>query len=263
MHSDITFITGAGSGIGRAVALLQASAGRPLALVDRDRANVEAVAAEAEERGAPLTLAIAADISQEAAVSDAYEQCRASLGIPTRVVANAGVEISRKAHETTLTEWASVIDVNLTGTFLTCRDAIRLLLDHGRPGAIVCVSSPSAFVGFAGGSNSAYGSSKGGISAMVKALAVDYAASGIRVNGVVPGATATSLLDVTTQAHEGTQAYDDIAHRARTQIPLGRLARPEEIAEAIDWLLGPKSSYVTGSHVHVDGGLTARGANDF
>lgn len=257
MHDDITFITGAGSGIGRAVALQQASLGHPLALLDRDRARVEAVAGEAEERGAPRTLAVAADISQEAAVSEAYAQCRTSLGIPTRIVANAGVEISRKAHETTLAEWAGVIDVNLTGTFLTCREAIRLLLEHGLPGAIVCVSSPSAFVGFAGGANSAYGSSKGGVSAMVKALAVDYAGCGIRVNGVVPGATATPLLDVTTDEH------DDVASRARTQIPLGRLARPEEIAEAIDWLLGPKSSYVTGSHLHVDGGLTARGANDF
>ncbi|MBH5334012.1 SDR family oxidoreductase [Streptomyces pactum] len=257
MRNDITFITGAGSGIGRAIALLQASAGRPLALVDKDRAAVEAVSAEARERGALGTLAVTADISSESAVADAYAQCRASLGTPTRIVANAGIEIAQKAHDTTLAEWAKVIDVNLTGTFLTCRDGIRLLLDQQLPGAIVCISSPSAFVGFAGGANSAYGSSKGGVSALVRALAIDYAASGIRVNGVVPGATATPLLDVAAGAH------DDIGHRARTQIPLGRLARPEEIAEAVDWLLGPKSSYVTGTHLHVDGGLTARGANDF
>lgn len=257
MRNDITLITGAGSGIGLAVAMLQASAGRPLALLDIDEAGVRAAAAEAERRGAPRALAITADISAEADVADAFARCRADLGVPTRIVANAGVEIARKAHETSLAEWSRVIDVNLSGTFLTCRDAIRLLLDAGLPGAIVCVSSPSAFVGFAGGSNSAYGSSKGGVSALVRALAIDYAASDIRVNGVVPGATATPLLDVTTGPG------GDLAERARTQIPLGRLARPEEIAEAIDWLLGPKAGYVTGAHLHVDGGLTARGANDF
>ncbi|GAA5039823.1 glucose 1-dehydrogenase [Thermocatellispora tengchongensis] len=257
MRNDITLVTGAGSGIGRAVALSQAAAGRPLALLDIDGPAVARAAAEAEERGAPHVLAVTADISSEADVADAFARCRATLGVPTRIVANAGVEIARKAHETTLAEWTHVIGVNLTGTFLTCRDAIRLLLDEGLCGSVVCVSSPSAFVGFAGGSNSAYGSSKGGISALVRALAIDYARSGIRVNGVVPGATATPLLDVAAGGR------DDIAERARTQIPLGRLARAEEIAEAVDWLLGPKSSYVTGSHLHVDGGLTARGANDF
>ncbi|SEK56881.1 SDR family NAD(P)-dependent oxidoreductase [Nonomuraea pusilla] len=257
MRNDITLITGAGSGIGRAVALSQAAAGRPLALLDKDEAGVRAVAARAETLGAPRALAITADISREADVADAYARCHAALGVPTRVVANAGIEIARKAHETTLAEWSKVIDVNLSGTFLTCREAIRLLLAQGLAGAIVCVSSPSAFVGFAGGSNSAYGSSKGGVSALVRALAIDYAASGVRVNGVVPGATATPLLDVTAGAG------GDLAERARTQIPMGRLARPEEIAEAVDWLLGPKASYVTGAHLHVDGGLTARGANDF
>ncbi|MGW0808241.1 SDR family NAD(P)-dependent oxidoreductase [Nonomuraea sp. NPDC002799] len=256
MQNDITLVTGAGSGIGRAVALQQAAAGRPLALVDRNEAALREVAAEATERGAPHALAITADISSEAAITSAFERCRESLGTPTRIVANAGIEISRKAHETTLAEWKQVIDVNLTGTFLTCRHAIRLLLNEDLAGTIVCVSSPSASVGFAGGCNSAYGSSKGGISALVRALAIDYAPSGIRVNGVVPGATATPLLDIVAHGH-------DVTDRARTQIPLGRLARPEEIAEAVDWLLGPKSSYVTGSHLYVDGGLTARGANDF
>ncbi|MFI7442678.1 SDR family NAD(P)-dependent oxidoreductase [Nonomuraea indica] len=256
MRDDVTLVTGAGSGIGRAVALHQAAAGRPLALLDTDEPAIRRVAAEAEDLGAPGALPITADISSESAVTDALAQCRASLGVPTRVVANAGIEIVRKAHETTLAEWARVIDVNLTGTFLTCREAIRLLLEEGLTGSLVCVSSPSAFVGFAAGSNSAYGSSKGGISALVRALAIDYAQAGVRVNGVVPGATATPLLDVTAHGQ-------DLAERARTQIPLGRLARPEEIAEAVDWLLGPRSSYVTGTHLHVDGGLTARGANDF
>ncbi|WP_314173897.1 SDR family NAD(P)-dependent oxidoreductase [Streptomyces winkii] len=256
-RNSVALITGAASGIGRAVALMQARAGRPVALLDVDEGNANSVAAEAKEQGSPEVLALTADISSETAVAQAFEECRKSLGVPTRVVANAGIEISGKAHETETADWNRVIDVNLTGTFITCREAVRLLLGHKVPGSVVCLSSPSAVVGFAGGSNSAYGSSKGGISALVRALAIDYASAGIRVNGVVPGATETPLLDVVSPDGAG------IAERAKSQIPLGRMARPEEIAEAVDWLLGPKASYVTGSHLYVDGGLTARGANDF
>jgi NAD(P)-dependent dehydrogenase (short-subunit alcohol dehydrogenase family) len=257
MSHDITLITGAGSGIGRAISLMQAAAGIAVALVDRDETSLRKVADEAKALGSPGVAAIPADISSEAAVIEGFRYCRELLGVPTRVVANAGIEISVKAHETELADWERVIDTNLTGTFITCREAIRLLLEHDLTGSLVCISSPSAVTGFAGGANSAYGSSKGAISALVRALAIDYAPSGIRVNGVIPGATATPLLDVVSTD------TDSVTRRAKQQIPLGRLARPEEIAEAVDWLLGPKAGYVTGSHIYVDGGLTARSANDF
>lgn len=260
MTHDIALVTGAASGIGRAIALLQASAGRAVALVDRDETSLRKAADEARALGAPEVAAIPADIASESAVIEGFRHCREALGVPTRVVAGAGIEISVKAHETGLADWERVIGTNLTGTFLTCREAIRLLLEHELTGSLVCISSPSAVIGFGGGANSAYGSSKGGISALVRALAIDYAAAGIRVNGVIPGATATPLLDVVSTDADGP---DGIAARAKQQIPLGRLARPEEIAEAVDWLLGPQAGYVTGSHLHVDGGLTARSANDF
>jgi NAD(P)-dependent dehydrogenase (short-subunit alcohol dehydrogenase family) len=119
---------------------------------------------------------------------------------------------------------------------------------------VVCTSSPAAFVGHAGGGNAAYAASKGGISAMVRSLALDYAPYGIRVNAVVPGATDTPLLG---------DARDEIAERAREEIPLGRLAAPAEVAEAVLWLWSDAASYVTGSHLVVDGGLMAKSANTF
>lgn len=258
VQREVALVTGGGSGIGRAICLNQAARGIPVAVVDIDEATARDVAREARIAGSPFSIAIQSDIRNEDDVRRAFETCRGQLGVPTRIVANAGIEIVRLAHETRLDEWDRVIGTNLTGTFITCRAGISLLLEAKQAGSVVCVSSPSAFVGFAAGSNSAYGSSKGGISALIRALAIDYAGDGIRVNAVVPGATDTPILSVTT--HDTGQSPFELA---KTQIPLGRLARPDEIADAVDWLLGPHSSYVTGSHVFVDGGLTARGANDF
>jgi 3-oxoacyl-[acyl-carrier protein] reductase len=127
----------------------------------------------------------------------------------------------------------------------------------------VCTSSPSAFTGFAGGGNGAYGASKGGVSALVRSLAIDYAPQGIRVNAVVPGATDTPLLLVGTPSEERAAARDDLLREAGRQIPLGRLGRPDEIAAAVVWLLSDDASYVTGSHLVCDGGLMARSANTF
>jgi NAD(P)-dependent dehydrogenase (short-subunit alcohol dehydrogenase family) len=259
-HNRIIFVTGAASGIGRAVVLHQAAYNRMVLIADINLKAAQVVQEEALQAGAAGALALACDIGDEASLRQAFVRCCEYFGdIPTGIVANAGIEISRLAHETTLDEWERVIRTNLSGTFLTCREAIRLMLEHDRAGSIVCTSSPSAFVGFAGGGNSAYGSSKGGISALVRALAVDYASRGIRVNAVVPGATATPLLDVTLSHphHKG------LAERIEEQIPLRRLAKPQEIASTIDWLLSEQASYVTGAHLFVDGGLTARGANDF
>lgn len=247
-------MTGAASGIGRAVALLCAERGVRVAALDRDEAGLADLGAAASIR---------CDVSREDDVREAFALAAGELGPIDGVFANAGIEINAPAHTMAPGDWERVLSVNLTGVFHTCRYALRAMLDAGTGGSIVATSSPSAFVGFAGGGNAAYGASKGGISALVRSLAVDYARHGIRVNAVVPGATDTPLLTTGVAAGERETALAAIHAEAREQVPLGRAADPREVAQAVVWLLSPEASYVTGSHLVCDGGLLAKSANTF
>ena len=263
MIDDTVVVTGGGSGIGRAVALGCATRGYGVGVLDIDRAAAVRVAAEIQAAGA-RAVAVECDVSLEDSVRDGFGVVDSELGIATRVFANAGIETNAPLHEFSADDWRRVIDVNLFGVFLTCRESFRRLVHAGRSGSVVCTSSPAAFVGFAGGGNSAYAASKGGISAFVRSAAIDYAHHGIRVNAVVPGATNTSHLAAATPP--GADAVDvdaRLTESARTQIPLGRLAHPDEIAAAVLWLFSNDSSYVTGSQLVCDGGLMAKSANDF
>jgi NAD(P)-dependent dehydrogenase (short-subunit alcohol dehydrogenase family) len=263
VENDTIIVTGAGSGIGRALALACAVRGARVGVLDIDVAAASEVADEARRHGAPDALPVACDVSAAAAVEAAFAQCSAELGPPRGLHANAGIEINQPAHLMPLADWQRVLQVNLTGVYLCCRQAISEMIASGRGGSIVATSSPSAFVGFAGGGNGAYGASKGGVSALVRSLAIDYARYGIRVNAVVPGATDTPMLLLDTPEAARQQAREDLLHQAREQIPLGRLAEPREIANAVTWLLSDESSYVTGTHLVCDGGLMAKSANTF
>lgn len=263
MTGRVVFVTGGGSGIGRSVALLAAEQRAYVAAVDIDGRRAERVAGEADARGARATLGMACDVTDEADVRRAFERCERELGVATAVFANAGIEVNAAAHSFSLVEWKRVIDVNLTGVFSTARLAIAALLRAGMPGAVVCTSSPAAFVGFAGGGNAAYAASKGGLSALVRSLAIDYATHAIRVNAVVPGATATPLMLTGVPPDRTDDAWTRLRDQAKAQVPLQRLADPDEIARAVLWLLSDDASYVTGSHLVCDGGLLAKSANTF
>ncbi|OMI35326.1 SDR family NAD(P)-dependent oxidoreductase [Streptomyces sparsogenes] len=256
-------ITGGGSGIGRATALEAARRGWAVGILDRDGESAERAAAEARRTGAPRSWSAAPDVTDEQELVDAFGAASTALGPLDGVTASAGIEINAPLPQMPLDTWRRVLDVNLTGTFLTVRTAVQALRDTGRPGSIVCVSSPSAFVGFAGGSNSAYGASKGGVSAFVRAAAIDLAPHGIRVNAVVPGATDTPMLYFGLDGDELEAERARLRDAAARQIPLGRMADPVEIARAAAWLLSDDASYVTGSHLVCDGGLMAKSANDF
>ncbi len=263
MRNEPVVVTGGGSGIGRAVALACAHRGAKLAVVDIDADAAAAVANDARAAGAPVVVHVRCDVSSERSVGEVYDQASAVIGVPSRIFANAGIEVNSPVHEFELESWRRVLDVNLVGTFLTCREGLRRLMEAGSNGSIVCTSSPSAFVGFAGGGNSAYAASKGGVSAFVRSAALDYAPHGIRVNAIVPGATDTPMLVCGVTENERCSELNQIRSSARVQIPLGRLGRPEEIAAAVVWLLSDDSSYVTGSNLVCDGGLTAKSANTF
>jgi NAD(P)-dependent dehydrogenase (short-subunit alcohol dehydrogenase family) len=244
-------VTGGASGIGRASVLELAAHGSRLAVVDVDAAAAATVAREAEAAGATAARAIACDVADEAAVEAAFAAC-ADLGRLGALVASAGVDRGGLVHELDASQWDAVLDVNLRGMFLTCKHAVRAFLADGTAGAIVCVSSPAATMAFPAAA--AYCASKAGISALVRSLAVDYARDGIRVNGVLPGPTETPLMWANVPPDE----VDAMRRTIDAEMPIGRLAQPEEIARLIAWLITPAASYMVGALVACDGGVMAK-----
>jgi NAD(P)-dependent dehydrogenase (short-subunit alcohol dehydrogenase family) len=250
-------VTGGGAGIGRAVALACARRGAAVAVLDLDGATARDAAAEAESAGAPATSGLQCDVRDESAVASAVAAAAEEIGPVLGLSACAGIFREALVHELDLDEWSNLLAVNLTGTFLACKHVLRLMIDQGDGGSIVCTSSPWAEVSAPGGA-SAYCASKGGISALVRSLALDYAPHRIRVNAIVPGATETALTWGDMSAEDIPAAREQIAAR----LPLGRLGDPSDIAEGVAWMLSERSSYMTGAHLVIDGGLMARAGID-
>lgn len=247
-------ITGGGSGIGRAVAMQCAARGDGVAVLDIDGQSARDTATAALQAGAAAALGIECDVGREEAVAEAFRQISQTLGPLYGVFANAGLDVGGFVHELPFETWRRVIDTNLTGIYLTCKFGLQDLLKTGTRGSIVCTSSPGASLAFAAGAVGAYCSSKGGISALVRCMAIDYAKHGIRVNAVVPGATETRLM----WANVAPADMPAMRERICAEVPLGRLASPDEPARAVMWLLSDESSYVTGSHLVCDGGILAK-----
>ncbi|MDQ8041416.1 SDR family oxidoreductase [Cellulosimicrobium sp. XJ-DQ-B-000] len=245
-------VTGAASGIGRAVAVGAARDGWFVHVLDLDPDGAAATVDLARQAGGDGRAHVL-DVTDAAAVAAAVGTA-AESGPPLRgLFAGAGIDVGGAAHELDPATWRRVLDVNVTGTFLVVREVLRAMID-GDGGSVVLCGSPAATVGFAAGGATAYGASKGAISSMVRTLAVDYARHGVRVNAIVPGPTETPLMWANVPADEIAATRAQIEH----EVPLGRLARPEEIAEPVLWLLSDRSSYTTGSLVGCDGGVLAK-----
>lgn len=247
-------VTGGGSGIGRAVVLACAKRGDNLAVLDRNGQSAKNAASEATQQGAPAAIGLECDVRSEEQVAEAFATVTRQLGAPYGLFANAGIDTGGPIHELPLATWRLVMETNLTGVFLSCKHALKAMLTAGLPGSIVCTSSPTGFVALAAGGAGVYSATKAGISALVRCMAVDYARYGIRVNAIVPGATETPLM-------WNNVPPEDIARmrvQVSSEIPLGRLAEPEDPARAVAWLLSDEASYVTGSHLVCDGGILAK-----
>ena len=254
MRDRTILVTGGGAGIGKAAALLAAQHGARVAILDADLDGANATAEAATERGASGALALRCDVSVETDVEAAMAACVDELGTPYGVFANAGVDRAGMVHELTVEHWTALIAINLTGVFLTCKHALKAMLNAGTGGSIVCTSSPASLVAFAAGGASAYSASKGGVSALVRCMALDYARYGIRVNAIVPGPTHTRLMWVNVPEPERSAMQRVIDG----EVPIGRMANPEEIAQSAIWLMSDAASYVTGSHLVCDGGVLAK-----
>jgi len=247
-------VTGGGAGIGRAVVMQCAARGDRVAVLDVNGPSARAAAAAALAAGANAACAVECDVSREESVARAFAETVQKLGPLYGVFANAGRDEGGPLHELPFETWKRVLDTNLTGVYLTCKYALEHLVKAGTPGSIVCTSSPASSVAFAAGGAGAYSASKGGISALVRCMAVDYARYRIRVNAIVPGATETALMWANVPAADVPEMRRVICR----EVPLGRLADPDEPARAVVWLLSDDSSYVTGSHLVCDGGILAK-----
>jgi glucose 1-dehydrogenase len=251
--SRVILVTGAASGIGAAAAHLAAERGYVVVALDRDDHAISSLAQKLHEGGAPDALALPVDVTDERALDGALDEATETVGLATDAVCCAGVDWGGPTHTITTESFDRLLGVNLRGTFLTCRGVIRRLVQAGQPGAIVCVSSVQAFVGVPGGT-AAYAASKGGVTGMVRSLAIEYASRGIRVNAIAPGATETPLMWANVPESE----MDSMRRQVCAEIPLGRLAAPAEQAAAALWLLSDEAAYMTGSHLVLDGGILAR-----
>ncbi len=248
-------VTGGASGIGLAATRLLAAGGARVAVWDIDGAGATAAADDAVRRGAPAAVGLRCDVSAESAVERALAVVEQRLGPVDGLFANAGIGTGGGLlHELESDVWSHVMAVNLGGVYLCCKHVLRSLVATGRPGSIVCTSSPTAFGSLAAGGVPAYSTAKGGVSALVRCLAVDYARHGIRVNAVVPGATETPLMWQNVAEDEIARLRDTV----HAEVPLGRLATPDEPARAAVWLLSDDASYVTGTHLVCDGGILVK-----
>jgi NAD(P)-dependent dehydrogenase (short-subunit alcohol dehydrogenase family) len=235
-------VTGAAQGIGRAVALHVASPGVYLAVWDVKRDGVEETAKLCHEKGA-VARAWAVDVGDADAIEAAVVAFERAWGKPDGLVNNAGIFPRARSLDMKLAEWEEVLRVNLTGTFVTARAVAARMKDLGR-GAIVNTASGRALAGAANGAH--YAASKGGIIALTKSLALDWAAYGIRVNCVIPGLTDT--------AQPRVEMGDNELYAAGARIPMGRIGRPQDIAAVVAFLLSDDAGYMTGQSVAANGG---------
>ena len=238
----VAFITGAASGIGRATALAFAAEGARVAILDRT-ADVLKETGEAVKDAGGEVLAIASDVSVPEQVKAAVAQVVERFGRLDLAFNNAGVENkAQPLHEIELEEWDRILGINLRGAFVCMRHEIAQMLRQGG-GVVVNTSSGAGIRGVAGGA--AYAASKHAIIGMTRSAALDYAKQNIRVNAILPGNIATPMMDRFTGG--------DI-QKAIDLEPVGRLGKPEEIAEAVLWMCSDLGGFVTGSSVVVDGG---------
>jgi 2,5-dichloro-2,5-cyclohexadiene-1,4-diol dehydrogenase 1 len=239
-------VTGAASGIGLAVARLLAEAGANIVMTDRDEA---AVTHAAEGLGKDNVLALRGDVTVPADVGAMVDAAVARFGKLDGACNAAGVpQTGKLLHDVSIEEWDRCHAVNLRGVFLCNKYQIAAMLRTGG-GAIVNIVSTAAMVGFPNGAE--YCASKSGVLGLVRGAAIDYATKGIRINSVLPGATDTPMLAGAFAQDPGLEAALAAVH------PMGRLAKPDEIARAARWLLSDEASFVTGASYAVDGGHTA------
>ena len=250
LHDRVAIVTGGARGIGRETAETLSTAGARVVIADRDKGAAEAAATQMSAAGLRAS-AIHVDVADEASVEAMVRATMEREGRLDILINNAGIAIRRAAVDLALTDWDKVVAVNMTGAFLCARVAARPMIAAGVGGAIVNVAS---IMGLSGGGlypNVSYQATKGAIVNMTRALAVEWAPQGVRVNAVAPTYVRTELIEPILKDPE-------LVARIEAMTPLRRLAEPGDVAAAIAFLVSPAAAMITGHVLAVDGGFLAQ-----
>jgi 2-hydroxycyclohexanecarboxyl-CoA dehydrogenase len=240
---DAAVVTGAAQGLGRGIALRLAEDGAKVALWDVQQEGVDETAALCRDAGAADVMTGIVDVSDEGSVKAGADAVLEAWSTPYGLVNNAGIFLRQTVLEMDLAAWERMLRVNVTGCFLCSKAFGPAMIEAGR-GAIVNFSSGLALKGAAEAVS--YGTTKGGVLAYTKGLAMEWASHGIRVNAIMPGVAETAM------PLEGTN-LEELQSRG-SRIPLGRIAQPEDLAAAVAFLLSRDSAYMTGQALGVNGG---------
>jgi NAD(P)-dependent dehydrogenase (short-subunit alcohol dehydrogenase family) len=241
-EGKVALVTGAASGIGRATLLRLADEGAALFATDVQTEPLASAAKEARERGARVVSRVC-DVSDEAQVAEAVGACAEELGGLDVLCNIAGILRFDHTHEVKLEDWGRILAVNLTGTFLMCRESIPHLLE--RRGNIVNMSSTAALAGHAWAAP--YAASKGGVLGLTSTLAIEYGKQGLRANAVCPGSISTPIQDAFELPEGGDPKL------VRRIMPLDQFRGPETVASVVAFLASEDAAHINGEHVRVDG----------
>ena len=246
LDNQTALVTGAASGIGRGIALGLAAAGANVACFDLPESAVEEVSGEIRAAGREA-IAVTGDVMDADMLADSVRDAESEFGPLTLAVNSAGIANAAPAEQMPLSQWQRVIDINVTGVFLSCQAESRAMLEHGR-GAIVNIASMSGSIVNRGLLQAHYNASKAAVVHLSRSLAMEWAQRGVRVNSISPGYTATPMNLRPEVAQQVAQFEADT--------PLGRMATVDELVGPAIFLLSEAASFCTGVDLLVDGGFT-------
>jgi 3-oxoacyl-[acyl-carrier protein] reductase len=235
-------ITGAAQGIGKSIAVEMAKEGANIGVADININTAESAAQEINSFGVKSS-AIQLNVSDQSSVTDAVQAFTKELGSLDVLVNNAGITRDTLLMRMKEEDWDAVLNINLKGTFLCTKEAVKIMAKQ-RYGKIINISSVVAFIGNPGQAN--YSASKAGLIGLTRTTAREYAPRGIRVNAIAPGFIKTAMTDVLP---------DNVKDEMMKAIPLGQFGTPEDVAQAAIFLSSPESDYLTGQVIHVNGGM--------